>query len=117
MSASGKKRELYAAAVIDSDTTTVSDSVQMHGRDENVFAVMTVSSRTDGTFTTTIQHSPDNANWVTLKAGSATSADGIDVMIIPATGYLTYVRASILSASTTDGATIKVELFSKTPNS
>ena len=112
--ASGKRHPLKASGVIAADATTTYSSVVLLDTDSELQMVTEVSSRTDGTFTATLQHSHDGTTFVTLVAGSAISANGIDVAR-PAAGLgnLKYVRLSLLAGSTTSGATIECTLFVK----
>ena len=106
------KKQLRTAAVIATDTTTNSSGHLLHTHAQELVAISKVTARTDGTFTTTIQHSPDNATWYTLAAGSAQSANGDVVITVASTvSVFQWVRASVLSASTTTGATVAVELW------
>lgn len=102
---------LYNATAITTDTTTNSDSRILPVHAQEVIAISTVSSRTDGTYTVTIQHSPDGTNWYTWKAGAAQSANGAVLIYDQTIPIFPYVRASILSASTTCGATVEVKLY------
>jgi hypothetical protein len=113
------KKDLYPATVIATDTTTVSDGIHLHAHAQELILVSTVSSRTDGTFTVTLQHSPDGTNWTNVldDGGSAVStgaqsADGIAYQqVLKNVAIFPHVRASILSASTTSGATVEVDLY------
>jgi hypothetical protein len=108
----GRPQDLYPAATIATDTTTTSTAYLLPVHANQVIALSTVSSRTDGTYTTTIEHSADGSNWHTWEAGSAQSANGtVQIHTTDAKPILPYVRASILSASTTSGATVAVELY------
>jgi len=109
---SGIPADLYEATVIATDTTTVSDLKILPVHANQVIAVSTVSSRSDGTFTTTIEHSPNGTDWYTWKAGSSQSSDGaVQIYVTDNKPIFPYVRASILSASTTSGATVEVKLY------
>lgn len=108
----GQPVDLFPAATIATDTTTTSTARILPAHANQVIAISTVSSRTDGTFTTTIEHSPDGTNWHTWEAGAAQSANGsVQIHTTDGKPIMTYVRASILSASTTTGATVAVELY------
>jgi len=106
----GAPSSLYSATVIDTDTTTTSPIFVVPVHANQLIAISTVSSRTDGTFTVTIQHSPDGTTWYTWKAGSAQTTNAAVLIYDNAIPNFIYIRASILSASTTDGATVAVEL-------
>lgn len=107
----GQPVNLYNETTINSDTTTVASTRTIPITADEIMAISTVSNRTDGTYTVTIQHSPDGTNWYTWKAGSAQSANGAVLIYDTTIPIFPYVRASILSASTTTGAKVKVELF------
>ena len=107
----GKPVDLYPATVIATDTTTTSTARVLPVHAQEVIAISTVSARTDGTYTVTIQHSADGTNWHTWKAGSAQTTNAAILIHDVTIPILPYVRASILSASTTTGATVKVELY------
>ena len=106
-------QEILTSQVIATDTTTVSNSLEqklLPTKATEIFVISTVSARSDGTFTTTLQHSPDGTNWYTLKAAAAQSANGTVIAEVTA-GAMHYVRASVLSASTSDGATVEVKVI------
>ena len=106
------KKDLYPATVIGSSTTTVSDAQVINVHAKELIAVSTVSARTDGTFTTTLQHSPDGLVWFDLGAAAAQSANGSVIASIASTvSVFPYVRASIVSGSVTTGATVDVDLY------
>lgn len=106
------KKQLRTAAAITSSTTTTTAGQLLHTHAKELVAISTVSARTDGTFTTTIEHSPDGVTWFTLQAGSAQSANGSVVITVASTvSVFQWVRASILSATVTSGATVAVELW------
>ena len=105
-------KPLYAATVIATNTTTTSDSKQFHVHAKEILAVAIVSTFTDGIYTITLQHSPDNVNWYTLAVGPAQNAASRKVISVPLDQpVFQYVRASIVSESTSTGATIAVELW------
>lgn len=107
----GIPSNLRDSAVIATDTTTNSAAFQVPVHAQQLIAISTVSARTDGTFTTTIQHSDDGVTWYTWKAGSAQSANGSVLIYDDTIPNFVYVRASILSASTTSGAAVGVKLL------
>ena len=105
-------KALKAATAITSNTTTTGSAFLLHPHAQELTAVSQVSARTDGTYTTTIQHSPDGTNWFTLAAGSAQSANGlVEITVAGTVSHFQYVRASILSSSVTSGATVTVTLW------
>ena len=111
---------LYPATVIATDTTTAGVGKGLHYHARDLILVHTVSARTDGTFTVTLQHSKDGTNWTSVLAldGStafATAAVSSNTIVykylVSTVPFMQYVRASILSSATTTGATNKVELI------
>ncbi|MDO3651367.1 hypothetical protein [Nocardia mangyaensis] len=112
--ASSKYRELIVSTAITGNGTTTGDGVQVLDTDIELHGIIEVSSRTDGTYTLTLQESHDGTNWSTLKAGSGISANGIEVVKPTAgEGNLKYIRASVVAGSVTTGATIAVSLYCK----
>lgn len=108
----GRPADLFPAAVIATDTTTVSTARLLPAHANQIIAISTVSARTDGTFTTTIEHSADGVTFIEWEASAAQSANGVlQIHTADAKPILPYVRASVLSASTTSGATVAVELY------
>ena len=108
----GKPVDLLPAAVIATDTTTLSSLRVLPVHGNQVVALSIIASRTDGTYTTTIEHSPDGVNWYVWVAGTAQSANGsVQIYTDDHKPIMPYVRASVLSASTTTGATVSVELY------
>ena len=97
-----------ASQVIGSNTTTAGQPFSVNADTKAMVAVMTISSRTDGTYVLHIQHSHDGSNWEALvSGGNVTSNDTV---------YLSYtqdvngaclplVRIVIVSTSVTTGAT------------
>lgn len=108
--AAGNNVHLMSAQLIDSDATTVTAVKSIPIGAVELIITSTVSGRTDGTFTTTVQHSPDGVNWFTLGATAAQSADGMVILAVTVNCFH-IVRASVLSATTTDGANVDVKLW------
>jgi hypothetical protein len=105
-------KPLYAATVIATNTTTTGTGYQLHPHAQELIFRSIVSSFTDGVYTTTIQHSPDNTNWYTLAVGSAQNAAGSVIISVPLTQpHFLFIRSSILSTGTTTGATVAVDLW------
>jgi hypothetical protein len=96
------------AAVIDTDTTTAATGFKVESRYKKIIMLTTVSSRDDGTFTPQIDGSFDGVTWVNLKQGTAITSNTSNFTqyegVIPP-----YLRISVLSASTTDGATVAAD--------
>lgn len=93
------------------DATITTDPLMIHQHAEEFIVVSRVLTRTSGTFTTTVQHSPDGIVWFDLQATAAQSAVGNVVATIAKTvSVFPYVRASIVGASTAVG-TMSVQLF------
>jgi hypothetical protein len=108
--AAGNFVELLPTTLIDADTTTLGSTKSLPQTAIELIITSEVSGRTDGTFTVTVQHSPDGTNWFTLGAVAAQSANGMGIALVTQNCFH-LVRASVLSASTTDGANISVRLY------
>jgi len=93
-----------------SSTTTLGDSLSLSNYNVDLIAACTISNRVDGTYTLTVEHSPDGVNWLTLDSCAAISANGIVIKEISASS-LYYVRASLLSGSVTTGADVECKLW------
>ncbi len=107
---------LMLPTVIATDTTTTSIAAKpftnLPQHANQLCAISTVTSRTDGTYTTTLQHSPDGTNYFTLAAGTAQSANGLVAITVASTvTNFQFVRASVVSTGTTTGATVTVDLY------
>ncbi len=103
-----------ASGTINTDTDTSGTSFSVSANTKNIIAVMKVSSRTDGTYTLKIEHSHDNTNWETLKAGSGvTTNDTVYVQYSEAVdrACFSYIRVTVTSASTTTGATVEASIY------
>lgn len=111
--ASGNRLEVYPSTTIATDTTTTGETILLNSLADKIIIVSTVSSRTDGTYTVTLEHSPDGENWFTYAATAAQSANSMVIANHSTLGtpIFHYVRASILSASTTTGADVEVEVY------
>jgi hypothetical protein len=106
------KKLLYPATVIATSTTTLSPYQLLPAHSTELGFIVTVSARTDGTYTVTLQHSSDGVNFYDLQAGTALSANGSNFTGVASTiTHMSYVRASIVSATVTTGATVKVEVM------
>jgi len=114
------KKALFPATVIAADTTTTGDEFILHPHAREIIIESIVSSRTDGTFTATLQHSPDGTTFTnvlmadgsTAFAGAAQSANGtVFKFLLKNTPIFQRVRISILSSSTTSGATVECNLY------
>lgn len=101
---------LLSEQSITSDTTTVSASQSIGNRACELIITSEVSSRTDGTYTTTIQHSPDGTNWFTLDSTAAQSANGMVIKSVSGNVFQN-IRASIVSSSVTTGADLSVKVW------
>ena len=114
------KKDLLPATSITGNGTTAGNTFHLHPHAREIILVSTVSSRTDGTYTTTLQHSPDGSTWFnvllednsTAFATAAQTADGSAIKtLMKFVPIFPYVRASVLAASVTTGATVEVDLF------
>lgn len=102
--------QLYGSTVIASSTTTLGTAHSLVDPAVELIITSTVSNRTDGTFTVTVQHSPDGTNWFTLGATAAQSSNGMVITLVTQNVFHN-VRASILSAAVTAGAEVEVRLY------
>ena len=113
-------KNLYPATVIGPSTTTVGKAFNLHAHAEGLVLESVITSRTDGTFTVTLQHSLDGVNWTnvlmsdgsTAFATASQNANGrVYKYLLKDVPFCNYVRASILSATVTTGATVTVNLM------
>ena len=104
-------KELSAAAVIAADGTTYSEEFTLPTDAKEIYFQSVISSRTDGTFTLTLEHSLDGTNWYTYVANAAQSADGSIIGTYTANPIAGHVRVKILAASTTTGATVQASIY------
>lgn len=109
------------SAVIDTDTDTFSNDVNIADYDDGFMFFMAIPAWTDGTYVLTLQDSPDNSVWTDVPAeklidpagngsitlSAATSADDV-LERIGAFSVNKHMRAKIVSTVTTDGATVTV---------
>jgi hypothetical protein len=107
--AAGNHVELSSSAIT-TNTTTLSTGKSIPLMATELIIASTVSARTDGTYTVTVEHSPDGTNWFTLGATAAQSANGTVITAITVNCFH-IVRASILSAAVVSGATVNVKLW------
>lgn len=101
---------LVSAQLIDSDTTTLSIAKSIGNKATEFIMTSQVTNRVDGTFTSTLEHSPDGINWFPLDSCAAQSANGMVIKQISVNAFQN-IRASVLSSSTTDGANISITLW------
>lgn len=114
MAVTKKAPNAIASGTIATDTDTSSSANVVDASTKNAIGVMKVSSRTDGTYTLKLEHSHDNSNWETLKAGSGvTTNDTVYVIYEEANEgpCFSHLRLTVTSASTTTGATVEAELW------
>jgi len=102
---------LLSSQSITSNTTTLSSTKALPNHAVEFIIESKVASRTDGTYTTTIEHSPDGTVWFTLDSTSAQAANGTVIKAVSGNQVFGYIRASVLSASVTAGASISVTLW------
>lgn len=100
--------------VISSNTTTAGQPFAVSAKTRNIVMVCKISSRTDGTYVATIQHSHDGSNWETLKAGSNITSN--DTVYLSYSNYLDgaclgLIRIVIVSTSVTTGATAEASVL------
>lgn len=103
-----------SSRTISSNTTTAGEKFAVSAHTKNIIAVMKISSRTDGTYVCTIQHSHDGSNWETLIAGgNVTSDDTVYVEYSEAVDGACFglIRVIITSSSVTTGATAEASIY------
>ena len=97
-----------SSQVIGSNTTTAGQLFAVNADTKSIVGIMTISSRTDGTYVLHIQHSHDGSNWETLKSGSnVTSNDSVYLGFNESVDgpCLSLIRLAIVSTAVTTGAT------------
>lgn len=112
--ASNVKKAGITSTNVTANGATNGAAVSLDSYETNPIAVLTVSSRTDGSYTLKLQHSADGVNWTDYGSGaSALTADGTRVLGIDsqATPLLTYIRPVVTAGAVTTGATVKVDLY------
>jgi hypothetical protein len=112
--ASNVKKGGIDSIAVTANGATNGASVSLDSYETNPIAVLTVSSRTDGTYTLKLQHSADGSTWADYgNAASGLSANGTAIASVDsqANPLLTYIRAVVTAGSVTSGATIKVDLY------
>lgn len=73
---------------------------------EDLILVLEVSSRTDGTYTAKLQHSPDGTNWLDAKALSTPlSANGVSIEAVDVPVF-DCLRIVVTASSVTTGADV-----------
>ena len=116
---SNVKQNLALLATITTDTTTAGAILDTADFENGLMFAEQVSAWTDGTYTLLIQESADSgmsgATTVSgdkligsLPALGAATVQGAALETVGVIGTLRYVRASIVSASTSSGATVQV---------
>lgn len=101
----------FTTAVISSDTTTAGPGINVSDKSSLLFTFH-AGVYTDGTYTPNIQDSDDNSTFADIdddhligtEAAAALTTNGVSS--IGAHTFKKWVRARIVSASTTTGATI-----------
>ncbi len=109
-----KQGRAIASQTISSNTTTAGQPFAVDAKTRNMIMICKISSRTDGTYVATIQHSHDGSNWETLKAGSNITSN--DTVYLSYSNYLDgahlgLVRIVIVSTSVTTGATAEASIL------
>jgi len=103
-----------SSRTIATDITTTGTGFGVSANTQEVLLSVTVSSRTDGTFTPTIQGSIDGTTWITLKSGTAINSNTTNQTswVVAKDGSMPpFIRAAVVSASTTTGATVVASIF------
>lgn len=106
----GNKQILLEAQVVAADGTTKGSTIDLPPFAKDFIVACEVSSRTDGTYTLTVEHSPDGTNWFTLGAVAAISSNIMSIKVVTTQSFH-HVRSSLLAASTTSGATIECTIW------
>jgi hypothetical protein len=114
---------LFIAEGITSNTTTTSSSVDLANHDSGYLVFAYSSSYVDGTFTFSLQDSPDNSVWTDVPADKVIEPDGtVTVTALGAAGEVKrlgafstnrYVRLKVVSTGVTGGANIEAAMIKK----
>lgn len=107
-------------ALIGDDATANGAGVAWSGNFRSVMAVMFTGAWTDGTFTFEVQDSPDN---VTYTAVADVYLDGTEpalaaadtIAVVGYKGTKKYLRVSVTSTATTDGAVVGAFIVASNP--
>jgi len=94
---------------IESDATTLGTTFTIPVGATDFIFTSVVSSRVDGTYFTSLEHSQDGSLWFATSLADVQVEDGGVLRFVDSV-LLKYVRASILSASVSHGASMKVVL-------
>lgn len=113
--------EVVHLAAITTNTTTLTDSVDMAHFDSGYMFTLASYTYTDGTYVLTLQDSPDDSVWTDVPAAglidpagagsltlSAVNAPGDLLGRIGAFSTDRYLRAKIVSTATTSGAFVTI---------
>lgn len=120
MSTSNEIKNSLASGVIATDTTTYGSAILLPVYTTGLIVQSTVSSRTDGTYTSRLQHSLDNSVWYDVYDHStaathvcaAQAANGtVQKSLSLISPVMQYVRTATLSAGTTTGATVATKII------
>ncbi len=108
---------------ISTDTTTTTNSFDTSHYDPGFYFAFEVQAYTDGTYSVSLEESDDDSVFAAIPAAAtlgtspvsltAVTADGGTLNTIGAFSNKQYVRASIVSTSTTSGATIRTLAVAK----
>ena len=106
MNVLGTRKELIADTAISGDGDTLSNLFALPRSAEGAYLEFNVSSRTDGSYVLTLQHSPDGTNWYDVQAMGAVTADGQTLLKITETDIFYKTRLKVTASAVTTGATV-----------
>lgn len=112
--ASTNRINLVQSLQISENGTTFSCAITVNKSNDDIMAVLTISSYTDGSYNTVIQHSADNENWMNLVTIPQANDNEAQYVPFPTTGHLFYIRAKTTASFVISGATIQVDLYTET---
>jgi hypothetical protein len=109
MSAGLRKQSIPTTAIA-ADGATNGDQFDFQSIASEIVVSCVVSSRTDGTYTFTLQESPDDGTtWIDVAATAGLTADGT-TLIKPTVSVLNTLRVKCDAASVTSGALISATI-------
>jgi len=111
--ASGVKLSLIPQTTHAAATTTTgaSNNVELHHKE--LILVSQIASFTAGSFTVTLQHSPDGVTWLDLVSCDAQTANGMKIKEVSGFNFH-FVRAVAVSTGGSVGGKVTVDLYYNT---
>jgi hypothetical protein len=108
-------------ALVDADDTANGAGVAWSGNFRSVMAVMFTGAWTDGTFTFELQDSPDNVTYTAVADAYLDNAEPAlaaadAIAVVGYKGTKKYLRVSVTSTATTDGAVVGAFIVASNPN-